>query len=243
MLEQKTPIHIEHDRSGFKEYMYQNFYAPNLKPSPLKSLEICEKEAHKQVDDAYDLFINSLVDGEDLFLEVATPQEKEQLEKIIHKAEKAPATNSEVTGEALIEIQPVENDEEAVLTSAFNLEELDFLEKMAKRELAENRFENSSLMFRWILLFVPTYSPALVGAAISEQQLNHIDDAKNLFLLGIEALPNDYYLHQYAADFFVTIQDVAKAKEILINAQNGLKEEKLETSDDYKAITERLAGL
>lgn len=224
-MKQKTSIHIEHDRSGFKEYLFQSFYAPNLKPSPLKSLEKCITEAHQQIDAAYDQFINSLLNGENFFLEAANPQEKDQLTKILAKID-----------------QPEEPTKGNTENFAINFDDARFLDLLARRELFENRFENASAMFRWILLFLPAYSSAIVGAAISEQQLNHTQEAKDLFTIGLEMLPNDVYLNLYAADFFVTIQENDKAKEILTVLQDNLKKQGLEASEGYQKITTKLAG-
>lgn len=222
-MTQKTPVHIDHDRSGFKQYLYETFYAPNLKPSPLKSLEECEKQARKQIDDAFDEYVNNLVDGEDLFLEKASKDEKERLNQIIQKS--------------------ANESEDPDYPFSISLEDAHFLEQIARRQLAESHYKDAATLFKWILFYIPVYSPAYVGAAIAEQQLHHIDAAKETFKMGLTLMPKDSYLVSYAADFHVTINQVDRSKEILNEYLQLLKEEGLETSDDYKQMNKKLAQL
>lgn len=214
-------ILIEHDKSGFKEYLFQTIYKPNLKPSPLKSLEACEAQARKEINDSYNEYVTQLVDGMDLFLARVKEDEKETFDAIMKKSEEENPDNP----------------------FPINFQDALFLAKIAGRELAANQNENASLMYRWIIAFQPAFGAAWVGSAIAEQQMDHIQQAKDIFTLGLELLPNDYYLKRYAAEFYITIKDNATAKSIVETGIAQLKKDGKENTDDFRNLQNLLSQI
>lgn len=203
---------MNHDKSGIKEYIFQNFYKPNLKSSQLKSSEALETQARDQIDEAYDHYVDLLVDGLQLFQKLAKDAEKEQLQTVLNKATEE---NSD---------HPLDFKDGAFLCS------------IAARELAENHNENAAQMFSWIILCLPLYSPAWVGSAIAEQQMAHFQEAVAILELGMEFLPKDYFLRRYAAEFYMTQKKLDRALEILESSLAQLKADGQENSHDFKLI-------
>lgn len=214
-----TKAVIDHDKSGIKEYLYETVYKPNLKASPLKSLEIQEKEAREQIDQAFNNYVNLLIDGVDLFQKQTQPSDKEKLDAVIKKATE-------------------ENPEHPL-----DFDDGTFLGTIASKELAENRNENAVVMFNWIILCLPTFGPAWVGSAIAEQQLDHIHEATAILETAQECMPNDYFVKRYAAEFYFTLKNVEKARQILESSLKQMKVDQAEDTEDYKIMNDLLSQI
>lgn len=210
--------------TAFKEYLYENFAESNLKPSKLKSIEDCENQARQEIDLAFDEYLSSLGKGLELYGEKTLPEEKADLETIMQKLNKKKSKNT--NSEFLID-----------------LEEVAFLDKIARREIAHHHYEEANLMYRWMLSFVPTFNLAWIGVAIAEQQLNHISDAEEIYSLAMQILPDDYLLHSFAAEFFLSQKNPGKAKEILNELMERMTQEGLTDTEDCKHLKEELAHI
>jgi len=115
-------------------------------------------------------------------------------------------------------------------------EDCEFLEELAKQKLIENEYECASCMYRFLVQINQFYSGGWVGWAICEHQQQHIEVVKNIYQIALALLPYDYYICLFAADFYIGINNKAKAKEILKKAKNQLLKDKMEKSKTFTEV-------
>lgn len=196
-------------------------------PSKLESLEQKTKKAQHQIDEQIKAYKADISDGVTLFLKYANIEEQISLKKILKKL-------TTITSSLMHSNTP---------TSPIDNQDLDFLEDIAKRVLANGHNKDAACMFRLIIQFNFTESSAWIGWAICEQEDKHDDVVTQIYDLAMKLLPHDCLIRLYAADFYAAQNKKEKAKEILNEAANLLKQDGEQESETFKQINESLAAI
>lgn len=206
-------------KEQLKAYLYENFIKNEIMPTPIKPYEICVAEAKSRLDKVLDNFLKEIIEGEQLFRSIIAKEEKDHLEEVLAR-------------------RTVESTDD-------NLEFADeqFLEKIAKNELAEEHNKEAGILFLTLIHLYPEYSSAWVGYAIAQQQLNRNDKAEQIYLDGMELMPWDDDLKIYAAQFYLTQGKKEEAKKIIEEGLNKLKTEGNQEIEFNKRFTELLEYL
>jgi hypothetical protein len=221
----KEPISLEAEDRAFKEFLFNEYAKPCLKPTKMKSLEACTAEAHHQIEEHVNMLKQDLQKGIELFLAKVTPKDADALQKILKKAIPAsPAVTQEELKKHLI------TPEDVVI-----------LEKIAGEVLEHGHAQDAGCMFRTIIAFVPFYSPAWIGTALSELKDKNKGNAETILRMAMEIFPEDAYVQLYAGKVYLSDNRKKEAKEILKKASENLVQQHQEHSEDYKEVKKLLA--
>src|SRR5205085_1347290 len=101
----------------------------------------------------------------------------------------------------------------------------------------------SSCMFRFIIQLDPFYSLAWVGWASSEHEINSVDEVAKIYDMALQALPLDYLIRIYSAEFYIGINNKQKAKEILKQTFDEMVQNREEETIAYQEVTKLLNSL
>jgi tetratricopeptide (TPR) repeat protein len=223
---EKEIISIETEDLAFKEYLFNEYAKPFLKPSKMKSLEACTTEAKQQIDEHVNMLKKDLQKGVELFLAKVTPKDADALNKILKKT--TPITASEHTKKEI----------EAHLITP---EDVLLLEKIASEVLAHGNPQDAGCMFRTIIACVPFYSPAWVGSALSELRDKNKENAEMILRVAMELFPEDAYIQLYAGRVYLADNRKKEAREVLKKASENLVNQHQEASEDYKEVKKLLS--
>lgn len=227
-MEQKIINYTDEVEKDFKEYIFETSFAPNIKISPLKSYEVASAEARQQINDYVEVYKKSLDTAMQLFITMAeTPEEKKAVALFINE------------GKTILDIKAGVQEDETVIpikTTGEMSENFDCLENLAKKQLIEKKYENSSCMFNLLAQVFPFFSSAWVGWAISEQELGKIDVAAAIYDSALLLLPNNSYLILFVANFYLQNNQSEKAKSLVHSALQHLELEGQKASTSYKEL-------
>lgn len=107
---------------------------------------------------------------------------------------------------------------------------------MAKRRLVAQHFQEASCMYRLIVQWNYLYSDGWVGWAVCEGEQGHAEAARLIYQLALQLLPEDHYIVLFAADFYLSIQQVDQAVALLQHSHTRLLANGEEASASFAAI-------
>lgn len=223
----QTSIPETDSKTAIKNFIYDNYIEPSITPTPLKPIEVCRSEAKAKVNEMVEQFADILVSGEDLFLEHAKPEELDQLTAIFDKfGQETPQ-------------QETPQQETPESSSTVDVSDAVFLEKIAKREFAAQKFENARVMFNYILVFTPEYINVWIGLALAEDALGHQKEAEAIFNTALQLFPESHLLPSFAAEYYLSHDNHDKAKEIVQAALENMKQRNIpESSPEFTSLNE-----
>ena len=210
------------NHSFFRE-QFNDILGP-FKESPLKSFEQQERERNELVGKFTNFFESDLMRGLQLFLDSSTQEENLRLKDMIKLFSNQSFVILEGKG----------------LKELCKEEDLDFLDTIANREFTNQRYEESSCMYRFIVRINFFYFPAWVGWADSEKKLCHFEIVETIYDMAMEFFPDNAYLVLFASDFYVYYNQKDKAISLLNKAKIKLINEGMVNTNSFQAIQNRL---
>lgn len=193
-------------------------------PNNSNSLQATLQSLNGQVDAALKEFHGNLITGMTLLTEKASQPERVIIDRILDNVLK-PSAKKAISDEWIAEGR--------------------VLVHIAGREVAAGNFKNALAMFQFIICLFPGLGSAWVGLAVCEEELGNKDKAAAIFTLGMDSLPNNYFVHLHAAVFFSACGDQEKVKEITQRIQQMLYQEQdsecsMHVSKDVKQILSQI---
>lgn len=227
---QKNKTELE-EKLKLEEDDFVNFAINSLDPSffkesKLKTREQKEEESREHIRENLTLYKHDIEQGIEFFKEKALDSEQYQLGEIFGKYT---TLGNEFLGKS----------EGKKIT----IEDLEFLERIAKRSLVKNELIAASCMFRFLLQMQPLYGPAWVGWAVCEQEHGNFDVVEQLYEAALLIIPNDFFVRYYAAEFYKLINKTEKAKEILQGTLEILSQDGKENSHAFEEVKLLMSSL
>ncbi len=216
---------LKQEEQKLEDFIFNEYFASNIKASPLKSAEAVTAETRAKIREKIQWLEKNVEKSIQLFNHAAhNPKERQHVEEVFSKC-RAEAQSVLLKGE--------------VSDSAhIGVKDVDFLVTLAKKELAAGRFEDASKMFALLVQLFPAYSPTWIGWAISEMRWGDQTAATAIYDTALVLLPKDLLLAFYAARFY-GISNKKKAVEVL---QAGLKVPK-EAGEDTHLVRDAMNKL
>ncbi len=216
---------LEKKEKKIADFIFDECFAAQIKSSQLKSAEVATKETRAMVTERIHQVEKENAEAIRLFKSSGSDsQERDHVEEIFNKYW--------AQCQSLVEQRKLSDLE------SIQVNDIEFLVDIAKKELADGKFEQSSKMFSLLVQLFPLYSPGWIGWAISEMQREEIETAAAIYDTARLLLPGDLLLLFYAAQFF-EMNDKKKAIEIL---QTGLSISK-EAAEETPLVREEMTQL
>jgi hypothetical protein len=215
--------YLANEQDDFKKFLLEHHFASQIRATPLKSYAQATSEMEQQIDQGMANLKEDIAKGIECFKQKALPLELKQLEKIFMKFSNFNFHSGQ-----------------KALQSPVKVEDLEFLEEIARRTLAENQNESAAAMFRFMLQLNLAYSPAWVGWAIAEQEMGNAQVTAAIYQLATGLLPEDYFIMIYAAEFYMLMNEKNKAREMLQRGKEKLISSREDQSASFKEINQLL---
>lgn len=210
--------YLNTEEEDFVEFIISNMNFSNLEANELKSKEQTVEEARLRIRDNLKIYKKDIENGIRLFIKSALKSEQAMLDEIMQR------------------YLTVSLFQEPGSQTSLPIKDLEFLETIAKRELANCNYSDAGCLFRAIVQMEIIYGPAWVGMAICEQENGALDAASQIYETAMILLPNDYFIRYYAAEFYRFINEKDKAKEILQMTYDDLIKNGMKDSHTFKEI-------
>lgn len=218
---------LNKEEKEIKQFLFDSLFAPNIKPSPLKSIEASTNEAMEQIDNLMAMFKTDVSKGFELFEQKAFPFERDRINQINNKLASIVKALANGSGK----VQEIE------------VEELEFLEEVAKRVYSAKDYPEASCMFRFIIQLNPVYSPAWVQWALCETIQKHNEIVDQIYSMGMQMLAHDYLIRIYACDYYIKTNRNEMARDILHSAKENLIQDNEQDSYTFKRINQLISLL
>lgn len=204
--------------------LFENLIVPNLKESPLKSIDQLKKERKQELISALDLYTQSM---------------RNAFEQI--DAEASPTEKATLNAAFLRWAEQMRHEETALNPPLLGEVEADIVYQIAARVKGKGHLPEAVNIYRVLTQVAPTHFSAWIDLAHSLRDTQQLIEAEQIFDIASELFPDVPRIGMYAAYFYLEQGHKEKAKHTLENVQVALRALH-EDKDDINREVTRLLG-
>lgn len=224
--EEKMKFYMDSAEKEIKDYLYNNYVQPNLRPTPFKSMEVAEAQAKEQIEKMVKTYKEEISKATQLFIAKMRSEEEDAVFDVLR---------------GLMDYMPMGAN--AGKRVSMDPKKAQVLEVIAKRELDTENYADASTMYRFIIQVAPNYTPAWVGWAAAEEAQGNKEVVEGILVMSLRTMPDDPFVAISAARFFMATERNERAIEVLEKAKDNLVRANKQHSEGSKQLDDLLRDL